>query len=134
MMQEGLNNIARNGQKRHVTAISNEQIMSVNDFIEKNISRQIPLFSLCQLVNVSESTLVKTFKLAYDKTPRSYIESLRIARARKLLLTSELTLAEIAYRTGFTHQSRFGAVFKKYYGITPLKFRAKRQTSHHIYQ
>ena len=134
IMTERLNNIDGDGHKCRITAISNAQIMCVSDFIEENISHQIPLFSLCQLVNVSESTLVKSFKLAYDKTPRSYIESVRIARAAKLLLTSKLTLAEIAYRTGFTHQSRFGVVFKKYYGMTPLKFRTKKQASRNIYQ
>lgn len=134
MLRERHNNIAENGRKCRVNAISNEQIMRMSDFIEENISHQIPLFSLCQLVNVSESTLVKSFKLAYDKTPRSYIESVRIKRAAKLLLTSKLTLSEIAYRTGFTHQSRFGVVFKKYYGMTPFKFRAENCKIDRTYQ
>jgi AraC-like DNA-binding protein len=103
IMREAADNIARNGQMASKTSAYDPKIICVTDFIEKNISHQIPMFSLCQIANVSESTLVKNFKLIYDKTPRTYIENVRITRATKLLLTSNLSLAEIAYRTGFTH-------------------------------
>ena len=55
-------------------------------------------------------------------SPVEYVRNLRINRAALLLGKKELTISEIAFNTGFSDQSYFGACFKKQMGMTPSEY------------
>lgn len=96
-------------------------------FIRNNVGEKLRLFDLCTLIGTCESGLIRKVKAAYALTPHCLIELIRIERACELLQGSQLSIAEVAYATGFTHQSRFGQVFRKYMKMTPSEYRGEYQ-------
>ena len=71
------------------------------DFIAANLNRKITLVELCGVSGKSASTLHREFRKAVGKSPGDYILSMRIGKARSLRATTDLSLGEIASRTGF---------------------------------
>jgi AraC-like DNA-binding protein len=59
------------------------------------------------------------------KTFTNYLNYIRITEAEKLLLTTEMTMTEIAQETGFSSSSYFIQQFKQYKNISPSQFRKK---------
>lgn len=64
-----------------------------------------------------------TFKSAMGQSFKSYLISVRIKAAERLLISTDKSMTEIAMETGFTTSSHFIANFKRYKGVTPKKFR-----------
>jgi AraC-like DNA-binding protein len=82
---------------------------------------------LASLVHVSESTLIRYFKRATGKTPMSYLTDVRLARARSMLLSTDLTVSEIALRSGFAEGNYLARTFKSRLKVTPSEFRRRRR-------
>lgn len=59
----------------------------------------------------------------FSVTLGEYIRQLKIKRALPLLLNSDQLLTEVAYEAGFADQSHFNYTFRRYFGITPGRFR-----------
>ena len=53
----------------------------------------------------------------------SYLAGLRLEYASELLKTSQLSVEQVVQQTGFLQSGTFIRVFKKYYGVTPGKYR-----------
>ncbi len=81
---------------------------------------------LCLALNASRSTLERRMKAALNRTPKDEILRLRFRDVERLLLTTDLTLDQIAERTGFTHASYFQASFRDRYGLPPGTWRQSR--------
>lgn len=50
-------------------------------------------------------------------------------QAARLLSENDLSIAEVAYATGFANASHFSNVFKEYHGITPTKYAAQEKSA-----
>ncbi len=66
--------------------------------------------------------LRKTLNIGYD----ALLHSVRIDAAKKLLLTTDKSITEIAQDCGFCDSSYFAKLFKRYVGVTPKKYRDRR--------
>ena len=73
--------------------------------------------------NVHPVHLAAVFRQFYNETMGEYVQKLRIAHASKLLLDKEIPLIDIAQSAGFSDQSHFTRIFKRFVGITPGAFR-----------
>lgn len=80
---------------------------------------------LAQKVGLSVSQFNRQFRKSFRTTPHAYITNVRISAACHHLVTSDLSMAEIAIRTGFYDQSHFTNHFAKRYGMPPSKYRAQ---------
>ncbi|KWX85379.1 AraC family transcriptional regulator [Paenibacillus riograndensis] len=76
-------------------------------------------------VGMNETYLCSLFKKQRGGTIKEYISSLRVEKAKELLLDKELKLYEVADRTGFTDANYFTTFFKKYAGCTPSEYRER---------
>jgi LacI family transcriptional regulator len=85
-------------------------------------ARDIDMDELARLAGLSRSALQRRFRAFMGCSVHQEVLRVRIQRARFLLTESELTLAEIAERTGFRHQEYLGYVFKTRLGKTPGEF------------
>ena len=90
-------------------------------FLEKNYARTITLDELSVLTNVSKYYLLRSFTKQKGISPYSYLETIRIDKA-KTLLSQGIPPAEAAAETGFSDQSHFTNFFKKFIGLTPKQY------------
>jgi len=58
--------------------------------------------------------------------PSAYVTKIRIESASNMLLSSSLSLSEIASRTGFYDASHFNKTFESYYHMSPIEYRKKK--------
>ncbi len=75
--------------------------------------------------------LARTFRQFHGKSISTYLKEKRIRHAMQLIMQDDLTLAEIAYSSGFSDQSQFTRAFKELNGITPGAFRSEVTTTRH---
>lgn len=98
-----------------------QQAMKV---IEENLEKadfNIEEFSVA--MNISKTVLHKKFKMLIGQTPNQFIRAIRLRKASELLIKSDLSVAEIAYLTGFNQAHYFIKCFKEVYNETPKNFR-----------
>ena len=97
-------------------------VMSV---LEERFDEPWSLSALASGVHVSESTLIRYFRKATGKTPIEYLTDLRLNKARSLLLATDLTVSEIALRSGFAEGNYLARTFKSRVKMTPTEFRRR---------
>ena len=82
--------------------------------------------ALSKEIGVSERQLQRKLKATTNKSPIQLISSVRLHRAKELLLENRNNIAEIAYQTGFSNPSYFSKSFKKEFGLSPSSFIQKQ--------
>ncbi|MCL2807798.1 MAG: helix-turn-helix domain-containing protein [Coriobacteriia bacterium] len=92
-------------------------------FIADNYTRDIALTDVADHVFVHPTHLSKLFNKYASFSFRDYLNRMRIAKARSLLMDPRRTIASICYKVGFSDQSYFNRVFKSIVGITPGQYR-----------
>ena len=95
----------------------------LNEYIQANLSQNITLSEMAQVLNMSTSHLTKLFKQSQGMSLYQYVIYCRIARAKQLLKHQKIAIAEIATEVGFADQSHFTHHFKRHVGMTPKAFR-----------
>ena len=83
-----------------------------------------PTFSpsyLAKKLQLSESQVYRKLKAITDKSTAVFIRSVRLQRAKELLLSSNKTVSEIGYEVGFNDPSWFSRAFREEFGIAPSK-------------
>ena len=74
-------------------------------------------------MGVNRSYLASSFKKATGYSPKEYLLSLRMERAKSLLEISDMTINGISNAIGYSDQLAFSRMFKKYTGISPTVYR-----------
>lgn len=94
---------------------------AVCEFLEQNYMKNIKLDDLSNLTGLSKYYLLRSFTKQKGITPYSYLETIRIDKAKKLLEQGILPI-HAALQTGFADQSHFSNFFKKFIGLTPKQY------------
>jgi len=79
--------------------------------------------NLCRELGYSRTQLNALFKKAFDLTPHDYLTNYKFMYAKNLLLNTNLSIANIAYKIGFANTMQFYVNFKKIFGVTPATFK-----------
>lgn len=95
-------------------------------YINNNLSHKLNLKALAEEIYLSQSHLNFLFKKKLSMTPMQYVRKVRMQKARELLLSSSLSLKEIAENIGFEEQSQFSRTFRRSVGLSPTEYRNKR--------
>lgn len=95
----------------------------VLEYIKNHYREKITLDELADLEHISKSYLSRKFKERTGLSVISYINHMRIERARQFLMASALDVNEIAYQVGFDSPKYFHRVFKELTGESPASFR-----------
>lgn len=101
----------------------NEKISFVLDFIENNLHTEFTQSELAKIGCFSKSRLHAVFKETMGVSPRKYILQRRIDQAKELLLNSDNSISEIAYKCGFKSPLYFSRLFKQYVGTPPKSYK-----------
>ena len=110
--------------EQQVPADRSEQSMEVKaicEFLEEYYMENITLDDLCKLTGLSKYYLLRSFTKQKGISPYSYLETIRIDKAKKML-EQGLPPMEAALQTGFVDQSHFSNFFKKFIGLTPKQY------------
>ncbi|MEK3885040.1 AraC family transcriptional regulator [Paenibacillus sp. PL2-23] len=106
--------------------ISNEyrsEVQRAIRFIEEHIQESLTVEMVSRYVKFSPFHFSRLFKRITGFSVLEYITKYRISRVKELMIQTDLSLAEIAGRTGYCDQSHLGKMFKRMEGITPNQFR-----------
>lgn len=97
------------------------EIKVICEFLEQNYINNIKLEDLSNLTGFSKYYLLRSFTKQKGISPYSYLETIRIGKAKRLLEQGVMPI-EVAMLTGFTDQSHFTNFFKKFIGLTPKQY------------
>ncbi|MUG95956.1 helix-turn-helix domain-containing protein [Scytonema sp. UIC 10036] len=105
-----------------VNGLPKRTLQQVVDYIHAHLNQDLTLTTLAAIACMSPSYFSRLFKQSTGRAPHQYVIRCRIDRAKQLLLQGELSLAEIAHRLGFAHQSHLSHHFKRQVGSSPKAF------------
>ncbi|WP_321370016.1 two-component regulator propeller domain-containing protein [uncultured Draconibacterium sp.] len=110
--------------------LDEEFITKAYAILEKNYSESD--FSVEQFARemfVSRSLLYKKIKALTDLNITDFINSYKLKKSVEMIKTSDQTISEIAFQTGFNDPKYFSRIFKKFYGASPSEFTKKHSTN-----
>ena len=99
------------------------------DYVDSRLDVRIELDELLSVSGYSRSNFLTMFANTFDATPAQYIIKRRLARARRLLATTDQEIAFVAAESGFFDASHLIRHFKREYQITPRAYRQQLQAS-----
>ncbi len=105
------------------TRFNNITAYKIENYVSSHYKEDISLKFLSEKFDKSYNYLSSVFNKEMKMSFREYLNNYRIKKAEKILIESELTLAEISMEVGFSSQSYFSKVFKNNTGVSPLKYR-----------
>lgn len=99
-----------------------KKLLPVLDYIEENFDSPITLEQTAKILNMNKDYFCRLFKKGTGVTLGEYVNFIRITKAEDLMKT-DMSISEIAYKTGFSSLSYFNKVFKKQKRYTPSAYR-----------
>lgn len=91
--------------------------------LSENLSAPVSITQLARRLGVAYSQFRKEFKILTGYAPWQYMLHLRLAQARRLLISGDASLEEVASRIGFSSAFHLSAAFKQAYGVSPSHWR-----------
>ena len=95
----------------------------LREYIENYLGQTITLGELAGVAALSEFHLARMFRRSFGLPPAAWIAQQRLERARTLLRTTTLPLAQVAEQCGYANASHFSHRFRESVGVAPTAFR-----------
>jgi len=105
-----------------------ERLRPVFELFEAHLAEDLSVQRAASAVQMSPSHFRRFFKQTMGKSYVRYLHGLRVQRACELMLSSDLSLCQIAVEVGFCDQSYFGLVFRRLRKQTPAAYRKRART------
>ncbi len=121
LLEQLLRDYASAGEREPI-AEPRAEVKAVCDYLAAHADEQVSLDTLGEIAGLSKYHLLRAFTKETGITPYSYLETIRIDRA-KALLRQGVAPAEAALAAGFSDQSHFSNAFKRFIGLTPGQYR-----------
>ncbi len=106
-----------------ITAIDDPLVAKGVSYIRQNLAAPITNDSIARACGISRTLFQKRFREAMGQSIREFILERRVERALHLIKGSDITLADVAERSGFKHQEYLGQIIKRTTGRTPGQLR-----------
>jgi AraC-like DNA-binding protein len=110
--------------------LDEEFVTKAYKILEKNYSEAD--FSVEQFARemfVSRSLLYKKIKALTDLNITDFINSYKLKKSVEMIKTTDQSISEIAFKTGFNDPKYFSRIFKKFYGSSPSEFSKKHSSN-----
>jgi AraC family transcriptional regulator len=103
------------------------QLNQVIDYINEHLDQDLSLNEMAAMVQMSPTYFASLFKQSTGLPPHQYVVHQRINRAKKMLLNSNLSIAEIATQLGFCDQSHLTRHMRRLLGVCPRQLRQHQE-------
>lgn len=100
-----------------------QPMLGIVRYMQEHLSEEISLTVLAEEFHLSAQYISQLFKNEIGVNFLTYLTGIRMEQARKLLLSTSLSIAEISGKTGYSDYRVFTKVFKKIEGVTPSQYR-----------
>ncbi len=116
------------------TTVNNEHphIKHIKQYVAKHLSENITLEEIAESVHLTPQYCCALFSKQMGQTLFEFISKQRIDLAKAMIVTSDLTLTEIAGQCGFSDYNYFSRVFKNISGLTASKYRSLNKSRYLI--
>ena len=104
-------------------ALLERHLLRARDLADSRYGEPLDLRALAREAHVSPRHFSRSFRRVFGETPYQYLLTRRLERARHLLRTSEISVAEICLEVGFRSVGSFTTTFTRHAGISPTTFR-----------
>jgi AraC family transcriptional regulator len=108
---------------RNIGALTQWRLRRVIDFIEAHPGERLALADLARAAGLSRMHFAAQFRRTTGFRPHEYLLCCRVEKAKAMLATSAMPIAQVALAVGFSSQGHFTAVFKRFTGLTPRRWR-----------
>lgn len=98
-------------------------ITRIQNYLNQNFTENVSLESIAESLNCSKTYVSHLYKRLTGKTPIQYVTQRRIGLAQTLLISTEMSAADISVRVGYDNPNYFNTVFSKIVGMTPIRYR-----------
>ena len=118
------------GRNERLTKYQSEQveiIRQVHEYLTLHIGERITIEELSRRYLINPTTLKSVFKSVYGNSLAAHINEHRMEHAAKLLIQTDLSIAEIGQQVGYESQSKFTSAFKRCYQMLPKEYRKKHR-------
>jgi AraC-like DNA-binding protein len=93
------------------------------EFLHEHAAGRVRLDDLAAVAGLSPPHLVRVFSRAVGMPPHRYHTWLRIERAKRLLISDDITIGEVALAVGFHDHPHFSRTFRRWVGFAPSRYR-----------
>lgn len=107
----------------HAGGLSPSAWRRVNDYIQANLGKPLPLHELADIARLSPAHFGRAFKRTTGQTTHQYVISARLACARHLIINTEQALSDVARQAGFSSNSHLGSIMRQMWGVQPSYWR-----------
>jgi transcriptional regulator GlxA family with amidase domain len=107
------------GQNFH----DDEVIIDIQEWMHQHFNADINMLEVSKIFELSQRSLNRRFKLATGLSPVQYLQEIRLEKAKELLKTSNLAIAEVAYTVGYPDSAYFSVLFKRIVSLSPGEYR-----------
>jgi LacI family transcriptional regulator len=116
-------------QSTDVVSVADERVARALRFIREHVGEGIDVSDVLRVAPMSRTLLERKFKAALGHSPHRQIVQQRIARAKHLLVESEISIAVVAELAGFDSASYLSVAFRRETGESPYAYRSRHRTS-----
>lgn len=114
----------------HTSHAEDPFLSGMMTYIEAHIADDnLSVASLAEQMNMSQTTLYRKLKTMVGLSPSDFFRKVKMRRAVQYLVSSDLTISQVAYSVGFTDPKYFSKCFKHDMGLTPLEYRQRHQSA-----
>lgn len=107
--------------------VRHPKLATVIQRMETTIEEPVSPSLLAEEVGLSTRQLERLFRRYLSRSPKRYYMELRLARARNLLMQTEMNVINVALACGFTSPSHFSKCYRAQYGTTPYRERGSHE-------
>ncbi len=98
---------------------------AIEQHLHGHLHTDVSVENLAGKLNISPRTLLRKFQVIYQQSPQSYVQQLRVDRAKALLETTKLSFAEVCESCGYQDAASFRKLFKRIAGLTPAEYQSR---------
>lgn len=105
--------------------LSAAEIASLQAHVDAHLEERLSVEELARVLGLGYASFARRLKATVGLNPMQYLIQRRVECCKRLLTEPRWTLADIAYRAGFSNQAHFSTTFRAQLGVTPSEYRQR---------